>query len=63
MFKILIIPQNYLALLFRNLSGKNLKRAFRTAALFVHPDKNHHANSKIAFQKLFKCFIEESNSR
>lgn len=63
MFKILIIPQNQLTLLFRNLSTANLKRAFRIAAIYVHPDKNNHVNSKIAFQKLFKCFIEESNSR
>ena len=49
MFKILIIPQNQLMLLFRNFSTANLKRAFRIAALFVHPDKNQHVNSKIAF--------------
>lgn len=40
MFKILIIPENYLELLFRSFSNANKKKAFRIAALYVHPDKN-----------------------
>lgn len=40
MFKILIIPQSHLLLLFKKLNNVNLKKAFRIAALFVHPDKN-----------------------
>lgn len=57
MFKILILPEKSLRLYFGCLSSEEAKKEFRRYALYLHPDKNSHPSAKLAFQKLFKCFI------
>ena len=59
MFKIIIVPDKSLRNYFGCLSSEEAKKTFRTYALHIHPDKNHHPNAKVAFQKLFKAFMLE----
>jgi len=59
MFKIIIVPDKSLRNYFGCLPTEEAKKIFRTYALHIHPDKNHHPNAKMAFQKLFKAFMSE----
>jgi hypothetical protein len=57
-YKLLIIPENTLRSLFRNLGSDATRQEFRRIAMLVHPDKNCHPQAKIAFQKLLRHFKE-----
>ena len=57
MFKILIVPEKTLKAYFESLGNENLKKEFKRIAIMIHPDKNGHQNSKIAFQKLYNNFV------
>ena len=52
-YRIIIIPSELLRIqLTKNGEVCPLKE-FRRLAMIVHPDKNNHPNSKVAFQKLY----------
>lgn len=57
-YKLLIVPEKTLQTHLFSLGKDNAKKEFRRMALLVHPDKNSHPNSKIAFQKLYNHFIQ-----
>lgn len=63
LYRILIIPQNFLSRHFEDLTEEELKKEFRKSALLIHPDKNSHPNSKVAFQKLFMLFMKEIKNK
>ena len=56
-YKLLIIPDKTLRTYLLSLGKENAKKEFRRIALLVHPDKNSHPNSKLAFQKLYNHFV------
>ena len=57
MYRILIIPEKTLKAYFESLGSEILKKEFKRIAILIHPDKNNHPNSKVAFQKLYNNFV------
>lgn len=52
-YKILIIPDDTLNYYLQSLDREGIKNEFRRLAMLIHPDKNNHPSSKVAFQKLY----------
>ena len=61
-YKLLIFPENTFKEYLRSLGVDSLRKEFRKLAMLIHPDKNSHPHAKIAFQKLYNCFVEISQS-
>ena len=61
-YKLLIFPENTFKEYLASLGVDELRKEFRKLAMLIHPDKNSHPHAKIAFQKLYNCFVEVSQS-
>jgi len=64
-YKILIMPEEILKTYMMNLTNEALKGEFRRLAKLIHPDKNKHPKSGLAFQKihhLYELAIEKFDS-
>jgi len=55
-YKIIIMPNDILQTYMLNLSAEGLKAEFRRLAKIIHPDKNKHPQSVVAFQKIHKIY-------
>jgi ribosomal protein S27AE len=55
-YKLLIMPEEILQNYMGSLNSDMLKSEFRRFAKIIHPDKNKHPQSGIAFQKIYKVY-------
>ena len=49
LYRMLIMPNNFLKIFLASFNLADLKKVFRKKALLLHPDKNSHPNAKVAF--------------
>jgi len=55
-YKVLIMPEEIFNSYMLNLSMEAIKAEFRRLAKLIHPDKNKHPKSGLAFQKIHRVY-------
>lgn len=63
LYKVLILPEKSIKSYFDCLDEASVKKEFRKFTILLHPDKNSHPKSKIAFQKIYGIFEQALKSK